>query len=323
MAINLEDKQNVQAPDSDYPYGQIKDDTGSGDGTPVDVAVYGDFHQFFARMFALSGLTYNGLPDNDYSGFQYIEAANKLWKTFDGVKIISVTTTLTSSDISKLIIVNGASSDIDVLLPTSVSSMDGDSITVLNNGNYSVTLKRRLLDEIWYKGIGSADLLMPKIGDYVNAVMDKNNAYWYVVNHNINPNPAPTIVRKSGSLGSIASTTLIADTVISDADGKYNTTTGVYTPGVVGKINFSINLKISIVASLSSFISQLLVYRNGSSYVYFSEITYDGNGLGATMNLSGILECTNVLDEFTFEYAQTSSQTTSIVMSKTFNYIKE
>lgn len=74
MAINLRLKQNVLTPNSEYPYGAIQDDTGANNGTPVNTEVYGDFHQFFAKMFAASGLTYNNLPDNAYDGFQYYDA---------------------------------------------------------------------------------------------------------------------------------------------------------------------------------------------------------------------------------------------------------
>ena len=78
MAIKLENKPNVEAPSAAYPYGAIKDNTGSNDGTPVNTAVYGDFHQFFARMLGESGVTPNGLPDNAVDGFQYFEAFLRL-----------------------------------------------------------------------------------------------------------------------------------------------------------------------------------------------------------------------------------------------------
>lgn len=187
MAIRLQDKQNVAAPDSDYPYGQIKDDAGAGDGTPVDVAVYGDFHQFFARMFALSGLTYNGLPDNDYSGFQYIEAATKLWKTFDGIKIISTDTILTIADLGKLIVVTGNAIDIDVFLPKSTDSEDGDAFTILNYSAYSVSVRRRVPDAIFFEAYGGIKLALPTIGDYSTFVCDKGNTDWYAINYRIKP----------------------------------------------------------------------------------------------------------------------------------------
>lgn len=75
MAIELSTKENTMDPNGEFPYGNIIDDDGSGTtGTPVNVQVYADFHQFFARMFAQSGLSYNGVPENAYDGFQYFEA---------------------------------------------------------------------------------------------------------------------------------------------------------------------------------------------------------------------------------------------------------
>ncbi|HLF67442.1 MAG TPA: hypothetical protein VI522_07465 [Gammaproteobacteria bacterium] len=81
MARKLANQDNVQAPDSDYPYARIKDNDGSGNGTPVNEKVYGDIHQFFAHMLAQAGMTANDLPDNDYNGFQLYEA---LWKSQRG-----------------------------------------------------------------------------------------------------------------------------------------------------------------------------------------------------------------------------------------------
>ena len=71
MAIKLENKVNTEAPSVAYPFGNIKDNTGSNNGTPVDKNVYADFHQFFAKMMSESGIAYNGLPDNNTDGFQY------------------------------------------------------------------------------------------------------------------------------------------------------------------------------------------------------------------------------------------------------------
>lgn len=72
--IKLENKPNVTAPNAAYPFGNIKDKTSSEAGTGVNVAVYGDMHQFFAKLFAASGLTANGLPDNESNGFQLYKA---------------------------------------------------------------------------------------------------------------------------------------------------------------------------------------------------------------------------------------------------------
>jgi len=70
----LATKTNVNAPDSDYPFGRIRNNPGNGTGTPVNELLYGDMHQFFEKLMDAAGITANGLPDNDYSGFQLFEA---------------------------------------------------------------------------------------------------------------------------------------------------------------------------------------------------------------------------------------------------------
>lgn len=70
----LATKTNVDAPSAAYPFGKIRNKTLSVAGTPVDVEVYGDMHQFFEKMFDASGITANGLPDNVTNGFQLYEA---------------------------------------------------------------------------------------------------------------------------------------------------------------------------------------------------------------------------------------------------------
>lgn len=86
MARSLANKVNVQAPDSDYPYGRIKDNDGTGNGTPVNENVYGDVHQFFERLMAQAGISFNENPDNNYTGFQFFEALSSLigLKVVDG-----------------------------------------------------------------------------------------------------------------------------------------------------------------------------------------------------------------------------------------------
>lgn len=78
MAIGIENTDNTDLPDSDYPYGKVRDNPGDGSGTPANTKTLGDFHQFFARLLDKAGIVANGLPDNDYSGFQYFEALLEL-----------------------------------------------------------------------------------------------------------------------------------------------------------------------------------------------------------------------------------------------------
>jgi len=76
MAIGLQNYPNITPPNSDYLYGRIKDNPGDGSGTPVNAKVCGDMHEFLAKLMGLADITPNGLPENEYSGHQYIEALN-------------------------------------------------------------------------------------------------------------------------------------------------------------------------------------------------------------------------------------------------------
>ncbi len=78
MAIELIDKTNAIAATAEYPYGQFKDNTGSNNGVPLNKAVLEDYLQFFHKMMAESGVVYNDVPDNEYDGWQFFEAFEKL-----------------------------------------------------------------------------------------------------------------------------------------------------------------------------------------------------------------------------------------------------
>ncbi len=73
----LVNKTNVTPPSAHFSFGRIKDDDGTGNGTPVDEDVYGDMHQFFEKLMTEGGITANELPDGDYNGFQLFQAFAK------------------------------------------------------------------------------------------------------------------------------------------------------------------------------------------------------------------------------------------------------
>lgn len=59
---------------TDYPNGRIKDNTGVGNGTPVNEFVYGDIHETLAKAMRLYNINYNGLPDNENNGYQLLDS---------------------------------------------------------------------------------------------------------------------------------------------------------------------------------------------------------------------------------------------------------
>jgi len=68
--ISLKNKPNVIAPTSQYPHGRLKDDTGVGDGTPIEQLTNNDIHSFFQELMAEANLSPNEILDNEYDGFQ-------------------------------------------------------------------------------------------------------------------------------------------------------------------------------------------------------------------------------------------------------------
>lgn len=83
MAIKLSTKTNVDAPSANDPYGLVNNNSGSGDGTPVDKDLLHDPLVFFEKIMDEAGVTHNGLHDDDYDGFQLYEAFRKLTRPYD------------------------------------------------------------------------------------------------------------------------------------------------------------------------------------------------------------------------------------------------
>lgn len=63
---------------TNYPSGRIKDNDGSNNGTAVNEATKGDFHQMLEKLMRLYDIIPNGLPDNELNGFQLIQALSAL-----------------------------------------------------------------------------------------------------------------------------------------------------------------------------------------------------------------------------------------------------
>lgn len=79
MARNKKNQTNIDnTSPTNYPDARIRDNDGSGNGTPVNEVVYGDIHEFFAKAMRLYGIAFNSLPDNTNNGYQYIEALKAL-----------------------------------------------------------------------------------------------------------------------------------------------------------------------------------------------------------------------------------------------------
>lgn len=82
-----------------YPSGRIKDNSGVGDGTGVNEATKGDFHQMLEKLMRLYAIIPNDLPDNETNGFQLIDALRGLASKNDFIYPLSTNGTILSVDI--------------------------------------------------------------------------------------------------------------------------------------------------------------------------------------------------------------------------------
>jgi len=74
----LKNNPNVILSDSNYPNGRVRNNTGTGNGTPVNEGVYGDIHVNKDKLMDLYGIIPNDLPDNEANGYQIIESLRAL-----------------------------------------------------------------------------------------------------------------------------------------------------------------------------------------------------------------------------------------------------
>lgn len=185
MSIGLENLVNVSAPNANYPNGNIKDDTGAGDGTPLDQISHSDYHQTFRKLLALAGITPNGLPDNVTNGYQYLEALNSLYKNILEIVYTSSDLVLAASDKRKIIIVSGAIADVKITLPKATFSTDCDHIVVMNHGDFNVIIYADASDDVNLSGTLVANLTLIPEGDYASFVLNKSSGWWIAYNYRI------------------------------------------------------------------------------------------------------------------------------------------
>src|SRR6478736_8481605 len=98
MARPLSGKTNVVAPGGSYPYGRVRDNDGTGNGTNVNENLVGDLIQFFEKLLADGGVTANGNPENSSDGFQYAQALTAIINSLAGTLISAEASTRASAD---------------------------------------------------------------------------------------------------------------------------------------------------------------------------------------------------------------------------------
>lgn len=139
--IPLSSNANVDNSDLiNYPDSRIKDNTGPGNGTPVNRNVYGDLHSNISRLMRLYNIIPNGLPDNETNGYQIIDALSALASKNDYIYPMTTTGTELSIDIkislmkeNEFLVCRAVA---DKTLETTIKGSNGTAFAVTYSGNF-------------------------------------------------------------------------------------------------------------------------------------------------------------------------------------------
>lgn len=148
-----------------YPNGRIKDNTGSGDGTPVNEFIYGDIHENKDKLIRLAGMTHNGLADNETNGYQLIEALRDLGSKHDSIQTLSSVTGVLNVSAKLGTMLNNENlickSTADLTTETQIKGTDLSLFSITVIGNFKANEYVRLI-----KTGGS--ILLVRLVDSVN-----------------------------------------------------------------------------------------------------------------------------------------------------------
>lgn len=137
-------KNNINVDNSDpvnYPDGRIKDNTGPGNGTPVNRNVYGDLHANISKLMRLYNIVPSGLPDNETNGYQIIDSLIALASKNDYIYALSTNgTTELSVDIklslmkdNEFLVCRAAANK---TTETTIKGSNGTAFAVTYSGNF-------------------------------------------------------------------------------------------------------------------------------------------------------------------------------------------
>lgn len=87
---NKENLPNVDQPSTAFPMGRIRNDDGSGNGTPVVEQLYGDIVETVTSFMEEAKIVPNGLPDSAENGYQIAEAFKEVAGKFNQTQFLRV-----------------------------------------------------------------------------------------------------------------------------------------------------------------------------------------------------------------------------------------
>jgi hypothetical protein len=149
----LNTNSNIDNSDlTNYPDGRVRNNTGTGNGTPVNERVYGDIHQAIAKMMRLYDIVPNNLPDNETNGFQIIEAIMSLASKNDFILPLSLNTGVLSVPIKLGFMRTGeqvvCKASFDLASQTQIKGSDATTFTFTANGTFKTNEYVRIIKTV-------------------------------------------------------------------------------------------------------------------------------------------------------------------------------
>lgn len=136
----LNTNPNVINSDANYPNGRIRNNTGSGNGTPVNESVYGDIHVNKDKLMDLYGITPNDLPDNEANGYQIIESLRALASKNDFILPLSLNTGVLNVPIKIGFMLENeqvvCKASFDLATETQIKGSDNITLSFTANGSF-------------------------------------------------------------------------------------------------------------------------------------------------------------------------------------------
>jgi len=140
--IPLNSNPNIDNSDlANFPDGRIKDNDGSGNGTGVNRAVYGDLHSVISKLMRLYAIVPNGIPENETNGYQIIEALSALASkndyiyplTTNGSTTLNVGIKLSSMKDNEFLV---CLTNADKTTETQITGIGAGSFTITYSGSF-------------------------------------------------------------------------------------------------------------------------------------------------------------------------------------------
>jgi hypothetical protein len=313
MAIKLQDKPNVEAPNATYPFGNIKDDTGSDDGTPLNQLVHADFHQFFAGLLEIGEnwgmMTINGLPDNDVNGYQYQQAFNAATRLANRNLFKYLAETIIGTIIpSQPYALIGLESGVSPAIGYGYIYYAGD-LYVCGGISPAITLTAQF-NKTAEGVLTITDSATPGLFNYGDLIFVQKTT------------PKIVIHRTTSESATSATAILKFATAVSNIENWYNASTGKFTPQKAGFYQLNTKAMFSIGAALSGFEIELSVYKNGTLLeILHQEFDYTGSGNKANCQGDYIVSANGSTDYFEVRMALSTSQTWSMNGHVTWKFL--